>query len=399
MGRSGHRVVAGALGAALAIGAPARAQETACTQAIAAQKVAEYGAAAELFELCAQRFAAASGADVALSDAIVLRLALGQREQALADVETYLRTYGARNPAFSASVVLAAALSHAEHEEWARSLDVLSRHAGVLQNGPIDLQLAAHVAKGRALLHGPKPALAYEELAAARALYAGGATLEAELAKAWPADTEGQRARRLAKALNAAGDALVLLADREQATRVATLRPPVYTGPRSEGALQAHLATKVPAWMEKRARALADLDAAYLAVVDMRPMPPPRAVIAAAGAVAGMWSDYADDLARVVPLDAYPVTVPRGAPPDTPTRAIVTAAIAQVRAPIVQRRVMPAMKKCVEFAVKYQYWDERARTCEAWLAKNDADHFHAASELSPEVQTPRALWAPSPPAR
>ena len=41
----------------------------------------------------------------------------------------------------------------------------------------------------------------------------------------------------------------------------------------------------------------------------------------------------------------------------------------------------PALKKCLDLSVKYQYFDEFSRSCEVWLAKNYKAEYHVVDEL------------------
>ena len=41
----------------------------------------------------------------------------------------------------------------------------------------------------------------------------------------------------------------------------------------------------------------------------------------------------------------------------------------------------PALKRCLDDSVKYQYFDEYSRDCEKWLAKNYKTEYHVVDEL------------------
>jgi tetratricopeptide (TPR) repeat protein len=357
--------------------------------------VAEYERAAESYAACAKRFPNDPRAETALSDAILLRLGLSDREEAIRLADEWVKTYGAPRPARAAVIIYAVAASHIEQEEWRRAGEVLAKNERMLAAAPIDLRILTHMAKARVLLHGPKPELADTELAATRALYGKGDVIETEIARAYPDEDEGQRMKRLAKALTAVGDAMVMQADGERVARLSTLRAPAYSGPRTTDAIGRHVQTTVRAWMEQRRAAIESLEVRYHEVTEMRPIPPPKAVIASAGAVAKMWSDFADDIARTVPLDAFPA---RAQPRSTlPLRARVKALVDEVRAPIVQRQALPAARLCVKLSVMYQYTDERARECDAWLVQNDAEHVHPLSELAPQPRAMTPAWVTDPP--
>jgi hypothetical protein len=46
-------------------------------------------------------------------------------------------------------------------------------------------------------------------------------------------------------------------------------------------------------------------------------------------------------------------------------------------------RAKPAMMKCVDLSVKYQFFDARSRACDQWLAKSYKVEHHAVEELIP----------------
>jgi tetratricopeptide (TPR) repeat protein len=311
-----------------------------CGRAAKLQSVAEYDRAAELYTACAKRFPDDRRADAALSDAVILRLGLGDREEAIRLANEYLKTYGATRPARAAVVTYAVAQSHVEHEEWRRAGEVLARHERLLASAPIDIRILAHMAKARVLLHGAKPELADAELAAARALYGKGDVLEPEIARAYPDEDVGQRMKRLAKSLTAVGDAFVIAIDHERDARL--------------GPLRTHF--------EERRAAIESLESRYQLVLELRPLPPPKAVVESAGAVAKMWTDLADDMARSVPLEART---------------------------ILRQHALPAARACVAFSVKYEFTNERSQACDAWLVKNDAERFHPLPELAPQPHAHR----------
>ncbi len=370
--------------------APVSAAEV-CRRGEALRGVAEYALAADALTQCARSFPAEARGKTALSDALVLRLGLGEDVEAMRLAGEFVKIYGATDHTRAATVIFAAAAHQGEKARWREAGEILSRNQRLIDDAPIDIRLQARLLVGRAQLHGPTPDRGYAELQTALSMYGNGGALGDMIAIAYPTEDEGQRMRRIGKSLNAVGDALVLLADRDREKSLASQRPPVYAGARTVDALHHHLTTAVPEWMKRRRAAIEERERQYTSVLEMRPVPPPKAVIAAAGAVGKMWADYADDLARLVPLDVYPVTRVAGTPATTPTRAEARAALDEVRGPILQRQALPAMRKCVSLSVKYQYTDERSQGCEAWLTKNDPE-TRPRSELAPQPRAYGGLW-------
>ena len=54
----------------------------------------------------------------ALQDAVVLRLGLGQEEQAIEDADLFNKNYGAQKPAQTAQIAFAIGAHYVEQEDW-----------------------------------------------------------------------------------------------------------------------------------------------------------------------------------------------------------------------------------------------------------------------------------------
>ena len=77
--------------------------------------------------------------------------------------------------------------------------------------------------------------------------------------------------------------------------------------------------------------------------------------------------------------------------------------------PAAWQQSKPALKKCLDLSVKYQYFDEYSRNCEVWLAKNYKAEYHVVDELrgaptlansglderSPPVLVGGSFWHPT----
>lgn len=61
-----------------------------------------------------------------------------------------------------------------------------------------------------------------------------------------------------------------------------------------------------------------------------------------------------------------------------------------------RQRAKAAFKICVDYSVKFQYFDDEARTCQTWLSKNYEEEFPPVEELipAPQVATVRPLAMP-----
>jgi hypothetical protein len=108
-----------------------------------------------------------------------------------------------------------------------------------------------------------------------------------------------------------------------------------------------------------------------------------------------MWGELADDFRRV--------PAPAAWKKDPALYKAYFDALEAMSEPIRTRFAKPAMKKCLDLSIKYQYVDAGSRTCEAWLVSHYKTEFPAVDELIPAFRDPPgAAWAlsrPDPPLR
>lgn len=365
----------------------ARAGEELLTRGGRSQNAAEYEDAAGHFERFVTLFPADSRAPRALSDAIVLRLGLGQRDQATKDGELYAKLYAAKAPRESATVLVAIASEHARHDDWERTRTSIQGSMTLVDKAPLDLRVTAHVLLARALAHTPGGARASSsEYATVRALWSDPQAATRAVEQAWSDENEHQRDRHLGKALVAVGEALFMAAEEHRLTTVSRLSPPVFAGPRSDAAMKAHVEGRVAAWIAEKRAALAGAEREYLRVLAIVPVPPPEWVVASAAQVGLMWAAFADEVRLVVPLAAQ-----RSGKQLTP----LGAAIEGLRRDVRRQHAVPALRKCLDLSVKFVFVSERSKACEAWLVANG--ELRKTDEIVPALRAPGpSLATPGP---
>lgn len=351
--------------------------------ALSYQAIAIYDSAAEWHERYANDFPRDADAHVSLSDAAILRLGLGEKEQALKDVDTFVKAYAKSKPKETAAILLMIALEHFDDGAIEKSRVAVTSRMALFDHGPLDLRIRAH-----ALAAKVAPSHAKEEWAIVRQLWADPRTAEQRIRGTWPGEEDWRTDRRLAQVLNAVGDARMAEADEKRAAEVDTLRFPAFTGKSERAGIEGFLANDVKSWLEKKRPAVEATEALYVKVLDVQPIPPPRAVIASGAAVGKMWASMAEDLRAG----------PAGAPwqRDKALRQVYLDAVAPLLQQARDGRAKPAMKKCVELSVKYQLADSPARDCEAWLVKNFPKEWHAVDEIIPAFRTGPRTQLPSP---
>ena len=118
------------------------------------QAIAVYDVAANFFE----KFAEATkyqgdNADQAINDAVVLRLGLGQADEAIADAQNFNKYYGAKKPELTAQIAFAIADHYAQKEAWDDARKRLSGGMSLIdKNATADVQVQAHALLARAYI-------------------------------------------------------------------------------------------------------------------------------------------------------------------------------------------------------------------------------------------------------
>ncbi len=338
------------------------------------QAIAVYEKAAEYYERYAAADQTGEGADQALQDATVLRLGLGQEDEAIKDAANFRKYYGAKKPAQTAAIAYAVGAHYADKENWDAARSTLRGASTVLSKAAPDIQVQAQATLGRAAAKTKggdrEAASAY---AKARSLWGDGGDAMAKMKAAYPNDDEAGLNRRLAKALTAVGESYFYSAERMKEDKVDTVRFPEYKGPGSKETVLKHINTKVKDWLEKKRDAVSKVEAEYKKIVDLKPEPPPRWVIAAGSRVGLMWGNFVDEF-RSAPI-------PKEWKNDADLRGTYYDALDGASEPIKSGKAKPALVTCLTYSVKFQYFDDYSRNCEVWLAKNYKAEYHVVDEL------------------
>ncbi|MEO8877903.1 MAG: hypothetical protein ABI461_20080, partial [Polyangiaceae bacterium] len=181
--------------------------------------------------------------------------------------------------------------------------------------------------------------------------------------------------KRVGKALNAVGEAYFYEAEQLRRATVDTIKFPDYKGPGTKDDVLKHINTKVVAWLEKKKPAIDKAEAEYKKIIDLQPDAPPKWVIAAGSRVGLMWGDFVDDFRKAPIPDAWKK--------DAELRGVYYDALDGKSQPIKDGKAKPALKTCLDYSVKFQYFDDFSRACEVWLAKNYKAEYHVVDELRP----------------
>jgi tetratricopeptide (TPR) repeat protein len=336
------------------------------------QAIAAYDLAADWFERFQKADPRADKADSALSDAVLLRLGLGQEEKAIEDARAFSRAYGDKKPHETAQIAFAVGAHYAEKEDWEKTRSSLAGATALVDRAPADVQVEAHATLGRAYSHLHADAQARTEYALVRALWRNPDDAVAKIAAAYPNDDDLAKDKRIKRTLTAVGEAYFYAAEEAKRSDVDPLLFPTYHGSGTKADVENHVNVKIRDWYTKKMAAIEKVEAEYAKILDLKPMPPPKWVIAAGSRAGLMWGDFVDDFRRSPIPTSWKKTV---------LEQIYTTGIDNASEPYKVKHAKPALKKCLDLSVKYQYFDEHSRACEVWLAKNYQAEYHVVDEL------------------
>ena len=351
------------------------------------QAIAVYDLAATWYEKFADENPKMDKAADALSDAVVLRLGLGQQDKAIADAKLFNSKYGRKEPAKAAQIAFAIGAHYVEREDWKSAEQALNATSmrQIDSNATLDVKVQAWALLGRVKSRQGKAA--DSEYGKVRDSWNNPAATVKELNDIGGAQAE--RERRVGKVLTAVGEALYYFADKKR--KIAeSFKFPEYKGSGERKEVEKFIGEKVKDWMEKKRPAIMEAEQEYLKIVKLQPVPPPMWVIKAGAAVGSLWGDFVAEF-RAAP---YPSDwdkkgdSPFGDPNDPTAPPLMWSEIrAQYLASLdaasegEKRRAKGAYVTCLGYSVKYQYFDEDSRSCEEWLSKNYPAEFHLIDEF------------------
>ncbi|NUO50509.1 MAG: hypothetical protein HOV80_16765, partial [Polyangiaceae bacterium] len=346
------------------------------------QAIAVYDEAATWYE----RFAAESPKDEkaaqALSDAIVLRLGLGQEDQAIKNEELFKKSFSGRAQQ-AAQIAFAIGAHYTDRGDWANARKRLSRSIGQIdRNATADVKIQAHAFLGRAHDKLGSRTQARSEYDKVRGAWKDPAAAVKEIEKVGAeGETEAQKLRRLGKVLEAVGEAHFFFAE-EKKLAVDALTFPEYSGSGEKAEVQRFVNDKVGAWQKKKRAAIEDADKEYQKILALQPLPPPRWVIAAGARVGQMKGKFVAEF-RAAPI---PKEWKQNGPSPygdllwEEIRGAYTGALDEASQPD-KNAAKAAYKTCLDLSISHQYFDTFSRGCEAWLATNYPAEYHLIDEF------------------
>jgi hypothetical protein len=177
--------------------------------------------------------------------------------------------------------------------------------------------------------------------------------------------------RNLAHAIDSVGEAMFYFAEKKR-EKLDAIKFPEYKGKGETADVLKHVNTKVKAWITKKQPMLVETEVEYKKIVDLQPVPSPQWVIAAGSRVGGMWGQFVEEF-RAAPISS-------AMKKDILVSQTYYASLDEASEPI-KLRAKGAFGTCLDYSVKFQYFDEYSRTCEKWLAENYKSEFHLVDEF------------------
>jgi TolA-binding protein len=373
------------------------------------QAIAVYADAADWYERFANEQAASADKEMqekaanALSDAVVLRLGLGQQDKAIEDSNKFSASFSARNPAKAAQIAFAIGAFYAERQDWKNAEKALSGAiAKIDQQASFDVKLQAHAVLGRTYLALKQDAKAETQFATVRDSWKDPAAAVKQLDSLGGSDA--QRVRRIGKTLTAVGEAMFFFAEKRRA-EVDKIKFPEYKGSgEDKKEINDFVNTKVTEWFEKKEKAIKETQEEYFKIVNLKPSPPPIWVIHSGSAVGAMWGQFVDDFLKAPYPKKWdqPGEIPGMDPPLfwQDLRAQYQSGLQDaIDKRGYKKAAKLAFETCLGYSVKYQYFDSDSRSCEKWLSKNYGKEYHLIDEFkgtpnrvnSPLDEQPQAL--------
>jgi len=347
------------------------------------QAIAVYEQAAEWYEKYARenKDKKDDKAAEALQDAVVLRLGLGQEKQAIDDADLFSRSVGTGKPAQAAQISFAIGAHYVEREDWGEARKRLtSATSQIDRNATPDIQIQFHALLGRTFVHLNAGTQATPEYNKVRNTWKDPGSVQKKLDAMGGDDNE--KLRRLAKVLTAVGESMFYFAEQKRKD-VDKIKFPEYKGQGNREDVLKHVKTKVGDWIKKKQPAIEEAEKEYLKILDLQPSPPPRWVIAAGSRVGQMWGKFvAEFRAAPIPKEWKGHGIVPGTADLTydELRGEYYSKLDEASEPQKQH-AKAAYKKCLDYSVKYQYFDEYSRACEVWLSKNFGAEYHLIDEF------------------
>jgi hypothetical protein len=323
----------------------------------ARQAADQLGGLAEQAETRAGTKAKTPHAAEALAMAAYARLALGDAEKAGRDAALLRRSF-ARTAGEEVSLVGAAlGWYYANQESWDKALGELTAESTPAAQQPARVQILWHAARGRALAGLGRSLAASQEFERVLGLWRSpdpkdpGKTLGHSL----PAPMLGRES-----VVDAVGAARFSLGE-ELRLKAKQFALPAYAGASTVQGVNQYVKGPVASWIAKKQSLLSSAEAHYRAIGEIKPVPPPRWLVAGAAMLGQAYADFAQDF-----RDAkLPPVLER----DAEVSASFTKAVREAEKPLLDR-ARQSFEYCRKTAEQLGVDDPNSAACRTGLAEH-----------------------------
>jgi hypothetical protein len=159
---------------------------------------------------------------------------------------------------------------------------------------------------------------------------------------------------------------------------------PPFRGRATRDALNKHIQTKVADWVRRKREAIELAEKEYMKILRLEPVPPPQWVIASGARVGQLWDHYVTEF-RATPIpDEWKSN---GVLPGTKLtfaelRKSYMRSLEEALEPQ-RQQAKAAFRTCLDYSVKFQYFDSYARICREWLSERYPQEYPVIREIFP----------------
>jgi hypothetical protein len=338
----------------------------------------------------------------ALSNAVVLRLGLGDEEEAIKDSETFDKRFGAKRKEQARQIFLAIGEHYVEAGDWKKGLDRLEKFIKQYPDARLDEKLRTRALAGRA-------SKALKQMGPADKYFG-------EIREGWGKDRAGQQkliedaakanpnnSKIRPNAYGAVAEAYLHFADKEYEKANAIKFEP-YKGGGDDASWTKYFTDKFGPYVKARVAANEPAFRAYQRVFclgeeveaakgctrewkDTGEAFASKFVVEAASKAGDLYADTYDK-ARNAPLgnaltdqpgDSKSIKDQKAA-----LRSLFFRKLDQVAQPI-KEPARTAFKECLEVSTQAKFFDEYSERCEKWLAKVYKTEYRTLEEKRPEA--------------
>ncbi len=339
----------------------------------------------------------------ALSNAVLLRLGLGQEEEAIKDSETFDKKFGAKRKDQARQIFLAIGEHYIEQGEWKKGLDRIEKFIKNYDStARLDEKYHTRAMAGRASRALKQNAGAEKYFGEIRADWGKDRNGKRKELEDYAAKNPGAAYSARSNTYGAVAEALLFFADKEY-DKANALKFEPYKGGSDDKAWTDYFTKTFGPYIKKRIDLNQPAYESYVKVFclgekidpaectrewkDLGEAYASKFVVEASSKAGDLYADTYDK-AYNAPLGPSLTDLPSDAPNIKKEKGILRRLfynkLDQVAQPIIQP-ARTAFKECLEVSTRAQFFDEYSERCEKWLAKKFKNEYRTLAEVRPSA--------------